>query len=84
MKVLKPGRVQKGWAKEYKCTGAGNGHGGCGAELLVEQADVYMTHCYDYGGGHEVFNTFRCPCGVQTDIDASLPFQPRSREESQS
>ncbi len=81
MKVLVPGRPQKGWSKEFNCTGAGNGNGGCGAKLLVEQADVYNTHHHDYGGGHEIYNTFRCPeCRVQTDI-GKVPFTPRENEE---
>jgi hypothetical protein len=82
MKVLKPGREQTGWAHELKCTGNGNGGGGCGATLLVEQADVYKTHVWDYGGGHDTYNTFRCPCGVQTDLSSSvdLPFTPPDKE----
>ena len=27
MKVIKEGRKQKGWAREYTCTGSGNGGG---------------------------------------------------------
>lgn len=70
MKVLKKGREQNGWAIETLCTGIGNGNGGCGALLLVEQGDLYKTHKYDYGGGHDIFITFRCPdCEVQTDLD---------------
>jgi hypothetical protein len=81
MKVLKPGRPQKGWSKKFKCTGAGNGGGGCGAQLLVEQGDVFQTHHYDYGGGQDDYNTFRCPsCKVLTDISGSLPFTPRYNE----
>lgn len=69
MKVLKEGRKQEGWSKEYTCTGAGNGGGGCGAELLVSAGDFYKTHNYDYGGGHDVFITFQCPCcKVETDV----------------
>ena len=69
MKVLKPGRPQAGWSKEFKCTGGGNGEGGCGAKLLVSEYDLYLTHNYDYGGGHDVYTTFCCPqCGVETDI----------------
>jgi hypothetical protein len=84
MKVIKKGREQKGWAKEFTCTGAGNGGGGCGAVLLVEQSDVYLTHHYDYGGGHDIYNTFRCTlCGVETDIKESLPFRARNSERSQ-
>lgn len=68
MKILKPGREQKGWAKELKCTGAGNDGGGCGALLLVEEADIFQTsssalHETDY------YITFKCAaCGVFTDI----------------
>lgn len=69
MKVLKKGRRQRGWAKEYSCTGSGNGGGGCGAKLLVEQSDLFRTgsHCYD--GSSDYYVTFRCPeCKVMTDI----------------
>lgn len=77
MKVIQKGRPQKGWAKEFKCTGAGNGSGGCGATLLVEQDDVFHTHNTDYGGGHDVYNTFKCTeCGVLTDI-GFVPFTPK-------
>jgi hypothetical protein len=68
MKVIKPGRPQAGWAKEYQCTGKGNKGGGCGATLLVEQGDLFHTlQCArdetDY------FVTFKCgACGVLTDI----------------
>jgi hypothetical protein len=69
MKVIKKGRAQKGWAKEYECTGMGNGGGGCGAILLVEEADLYRTSSCDYTGDCDYFTTFRCgQCGVQTDI----------------
>lgn len=81
MKVIRPGREQKGWACELECTGAGNKGGGCGARLLVEQADVYQTHSGHYDGSTDHFNTFRCAaCGVQTDIAEPLPFSPRERE----
>ena len=70
MKVIKKGREQKGWAKEFECTGEGNQGGGCGAILLVEQADVVASV---FASGR---TTFRCSeCGVETDIPAPLPFQ---------
>jgi hypothetical protein len=76
VKVIKPGRDQRGWSKEFECTGKGNGDGGCGATLLVEKADVYRTHRYDYGGGHDTFNTFACgACGVETVVPR-VPFTP--------
>lgn len=43
MKIIKEGRKQTGWSKELTCTGKGNGGGGCGAVLLVEQTDLYNT-----------------------------------------
>lgn len=69
MKVLEKGRPQKGWSIEAKCTGAGNEGGGCGAKLLVEQADVYRTesHARDET---TAYCTFQCPeCRVLTDLD---------------
>lgn len=68
MKIIKPGRPQEGYAIEQTCTGYGNGHGGCGAVLLVEAADLYVTqsHCRDETGS---FVTFKCAaCGVLTDV----------------
>jgi hypothetical protein len=68
MKVLEKGREQKGWSVEITCTGRGNGDGGCGAKLLVEQGDLFRTesHCRDET---DVFTTFECPeCKVWTDL----------------
>lgn len=75
MKVLKKGRKQTGWAKEYFCTGYGNKEGGCGAYLLVESDDLFQSIRFSYGDDYpEYFVTFRCPeCGVLTDIEDS-PF----------
>lgn len=71
MKTLKKGNPQKGWAKKVKCTGNGNGGGGCGAELLVEQGDLYKTsrHCYG-DSSPTIYTTFTCQeCTVETDIE---------------
>ncbi len=85
MKVLSPGRAQKGWAQEFDCTGKGNGGGGCGARLLVEYGDLYKTHSYDYGGGHDVYITFRCgACGVETDIKYTGPNRSGIRDKTRS
>lgn len=68
MKVLEQGRDQRGWTTEARCTGDGNGNGGCWARLLVEQPDLFKTFSscrYDT----ETFVTFRCMgCGVETDL----------------
>lgn len=69
MKVLEKG---PGWSIKAICTGKGNGGCGCGAKLLVERDDIYLTHSYDYGGGHDMFYTFKCPiCSAETDLDSS-------------
>jgi len=68
MKVIKKGRPQKGWAKEFKCTGKGNEGGGCGATLLVEQTDLFQTasHSRDETDYYVTFEC--CECGVLTDV----------------
>lgn len=73
MKVIKQGRRQKGWSVETKCTGDGNGGGGCGSVLLVEQKDIYTTerHCRDET---DTFYTFQCvSCNVETDLSTAPP-----------
>jgi hypothetical protein len=76
MKVIEKGRPQIGWAKEYFCTGKGNGGGGCNAKLLVEQPDLFRTSNHDYAGGVDHYITFRCcECGVLTDVD-DTPLKP--------
>lgn len=83
MKIIKAGRPQKGWSKELTCTGAGNGNGGCGAVLLVEQDDVFGTSSHHYDGSSEYYNTFKCvSCGVWTDIKDYLPFRARKKRAS--
>lgn len=69
MRVLKKGRKQVGWSKEFTCTGVGNGGGGCGAKLLVSEYDLYYTESCDYTGDCERYVTFSCcDCGVETDV----------------
>ena len=68
MKVLQPGRPQQGWSTEATCTGKGNGDGGCGARLLVEEVDLFATqsHARDET---DTYTTFECAaCTVWTDI----------------
>jgi len=77
MKTIKKGRKQKGWAKEYNCTGKGNKDGGCGALLLIEEGDLFQTYASYMGRDEEWFVTFKCEnCGVKTDIEDS-PFRAR-------
>lgn len=74
MKVLEKGQKPV-WSKEVMCTGYGNGGGGCGAKLLVDNTDLYHTYNSDmYGDVYATHITFRCPeCDVQTDIKVRLP-----------
>jgi hypothetical protein len=70
MKVLKKGRPQVGWSKEFTCTGKGNGDGGCGARLLVSAGDLYHTYSHHYDGSTDYYTTFTCPCcNVKTDVE---------------
>lgn len=72
MKVLEKGREQKGWSKEYHCSGGGNGLGGCNAKLLVEEGDLFKTSSSDYTGHTDHYTTFQCSeCQVLTDIPDS-------------
>ena len=86
MKVIEKGRQQKGWSREFNCTGSGNGAGGCGARLLVEQGDVFETKSSHHDGSVDSYATFKCSeCGVLTDIPEAgrLPFTPRRRTENE-
>jgi hypothetical protein len=79
VRTLKKGRKQKGWSTKATCTGEGNGDGGCGAVLLVEQVDIYATHSSHYDGSTDHYNTFKCgECGVESDLPSSVhvPFTP--------
>lgn len=83
MEIIKPGKNQKGWSTEVKCTGSGNGGGGCGATLRVDESDLYHTYRsvhYD----DETFDTFTCiNCGVETDLN-NVPSQIAQRLPSKS
>jgi hypothetical protein len=85
MQVLKPGRPQAGWSKEFTCTGAGNRGGGCGAVLLVSEYDLYRTESHHYDGSSESYTTFCCiSCGVETDIkDYSAPIKGKRPSEGE-
>lgn len=78
MKVIKRGRPQKGWSTKRICTGNGNGGGGCGGELLVEEGDLYYTYSGCLGES-STYVTFTCDlCGVETDVP-SVPPSVRQR-----
>lgn len=70
MKVIKKGRDQRGWSGNFECTGRGNGGGGCGAVLLVEQSDLFKTSRGDYVNPvTSICVTFQCSeCDIMTDI----------------
>lgn len=79
MRVIEKGNPQTGWAKRFKCTGNGNGGGGCKALLLVEEGDIFQTQ-RNALSETDYFNTFKCQeCGVLTDLPETefLPFKPK-------
>lgn len=67
METLKKG---KAWSKKVKCTGSGNGGGGCGALLLIGKEDLYETSRECYGDSSPTYyTTLKCQeCEVETDI----------------
>lgn len=71
MKIIKKGVVADTiWKKVIICTGSGNGGVGCKSKLEINEFDIYYTHHYDYGGGHDVYHTIQCPvCNKETDIN---------------
>lgn len=85
MQIVEPGRQQKGWAIETKCTGCGNGGGGCGALLRIEQGDLYRTSSAHYDGSDH-YVTFTCgACGVESDLTwATVPSAVRETLPSKS
>jgi hypothetical protein len=83
MKIIKQGREQKGWAAELPCTGGGNGEGGCGAILLVESTDLFLTYNHVHTDTDE-FVTFKCmACGVLTDIKHPTPDMRREARKNE-
>lgn len=81
MKVLAKGSVEPTWKHRMICTGAGNGGGGCGANLEVHIEDVYVTRSYSYDGSSDRYHTITCPvCSVETDIKAPPCSVPDKKE----
>lgn len=62
-----------GWPRELECTADGNGNRGCGATVLIREADLFQTSapCQGYT---DYFVTYACPrCGRLTDTDEYRP-----------
>jgi hypothetical protein len=80
VKLLKRGWKQQGWAMERTCSGAGYGGGGCGALLLVEEGDLFLTESH-VRDETTTYITFVCSeCGVRTDINnAVIPAHVRAK-----
>lgn len=73
MKTVEVGKPPAVWSKNYRCTGVGNGGGGCEAMLAVEQTDLFRT--LDFYASEPVDHiTFACQeCGVCTDVTDAPP-----------
>ena len=74
MKVLEK---WESWNVQERCTGKGNGYGGCNSLLKVEEQDLFITVSSCYDGSCDKYITFECPvCKKYTDLDASkVPYQ---------
>lgn len=70
MKVIKSGKDNKSFGKEFVCKGYGVGKtGGCGAVLHVMPRDIMSATYSDYGGGSDTSYWFVCPeCGAKTYV----------------
>jgi len=67
MEVIRPGREQAGWSKEFECVGS-RGIAGCGALLRVTKEDLFKRNEHDISGRH-VDTIMTCPCcGAQSVI----------------
>ena len=79
MKVLEKG---PGWSTKQRCTGKGNGDGGCESLLQVELGDIYVTSRSYYDGDTDYYYTICCPvCGKETDIsEKDIPYSIRSKK----
>ena len=66
MKILERGN---GWHLTVRCTGNGNGNGGCNSLLEISKEDIYVTSSSDYLGDVDYYYTITCPvCGIETDL----------------
>ena len=69
---MKKKKKGPGWSVKQRCTGMGNGWGGCQSLLLIEEDDIYVTSHTDCTGDTEIYYTFSCPvCGRETDINST-------------
>lgn len=71
MKVLEPGKFGENWTIQHRCTGWGNGGGGCEALLEIEKSDLRYFRGVpgDSWGSRDPAVTFKCPCcSTLTDL----------------
>lgn len=80
MEVLEKG---SGWSIKERCTGKGNGDGGCNSLLKIQEADLFKTETYCWRSSelNEECITFQCPvCNKYTDLDKNkIPYQIRKK-----
>lgn len=67
MKVIEEG---KDWSIQQRCTGNGNGDGGCNSLLLVSKDDLYFDRTVCDGNSTKYIFVFQCPmCNLWSDVD---------------
>lgn len=72
--VVQEGVEDEQWTLRTKCTGNGNGDGGCGAILVVKPMALFRTRSYFAGRETGSHVTFECPsCRCWTDVRDEIP-----------
>ena len=74
MDVIRPGRDDPKWSKEFECRGKdGMGRSvGCGALLRVTKRDLFTENVHDIGGPRDEVR-FKCRC-CGTTVTINEPF----------
>ncbi len=79
MKILEYGN-KASWETKQKCDANGWEGLGCGAKLLIDAEDIFISERIFIDGSSENYFTFTCPvCGQNSDICKSeIPEKVRS------
>ena len=66
MKIIE----KNSWSIQHRCTGEGNGEGGCNSLLLLSKDDLFFNRAVCDGNSTRYILSFQCPiCNLWTDVD---------------